>query len=73
MISTNWRAQPLTSHEVIVDLIGSTTIRSDLNVRAELDQGSHAPKEMTATKAQFARGRSAASSPTPSMANGTTQ
>ncbi len=32
--------QRLTSHQVIVDLIGSTTTRSGLSVRAELDQGS---------------------------------
>jgi transposase len=36
-ISTNWRGQPLTSHEVIVNLIGATTDSSGLVVHAELD------------------------------------
>ena len=36
-ISMNWRAQPLTSHEVIVELIGSTTTQSGLRVEAQLD------------------------------------
>lgn len=33
----NWRGKPLTSHEVIVDLIGATTTKSGLRIRAELD------------------------------------
>ena len=33
----NWRGQPLTSHEVIVNLIAGTTTRTGLTVRAELD------------------------------------
>jgi hypothetical protein len=36
-ISTNWRGQPLTSHEVIINLIGATTNSSGLTVHAELD------------------------------------
>ena len=36
-ISMNWRGKPLISHEVIVNLIGSTTTRSGLTVTAELD------------------------------------
>jgi len=36
-ISMNWRGKPLISHEVIVNLIGSTTTKSGLNIRAELD------------------------------------
>jgi hypothetical protein len=36
-ISTNWRGQPLTSHEVIVNLIGATTNSTGLTVHAELD------------------------------------
>jgi Rhodopirellula transposase DDE domain len=36
-ISTNWRGKPLTSHAVIVSLIGATTSRTGLSVRAELD------------------------------------
>jgi predicted nucleic acid-binding protein len=38
-ISMNWRGRPLVSHEVVVDLIGSTTTRTGLRVRAELDRG----------------------------------
>jgi hypothetical protein len=38
-ISMNWRGQPLTSHEVIVELIGGTTTRQGLQVRAERDPG----------------------------------
>jgi hypothetical protein len=36
-ISLNWRGKPLISHEVIVNLIGSTTTRQGLTIRAELD------------------------------------
>lgn len=38
-ISLNWRGRPLVSHEVVVDLIGATTTRTGLRVRAELDRG----------------------------------
>lgn len=37
----NWRGRPLTSHEVIVDLIGATTTRQGLKVHAERDVGSY--------------------------------
>jgi Rhodopirellula transposase. len=40
-ISMNWRGRPLTSHEVVVDLIAATTSRTGLIVQAELDQGSY--------------------------------
>jgi transposase len=36
-ISLNWRGTPLISHEVIVNLIGGTTNRNGLRIRAELD------------------------------------
>lgn len=36
-ISMNWRGKPLISHEVIVNLIGSTTTKKGLNIMAELD------------------------------------
>ena len=36
-ISMNWRGKPLVSHEVIVNLIGSTTTQSGLIINAELD------------------------------------
>ena len=38
-ISMNWRGRPLTSHQVVVDLIAKTTTRTGLKVRARLDQG----------------------------------
>ncbi|MGH8990992.1 MAG: ISAzo13 family transposase, partial [Acidimicrobiia bacterium] len=38
-ISMNWRGRPLTSHQVVVDLIGATTTRTGLKIRAELDEG----------------------------------
>ncbi len=36
-ITMNWRGRPLISHEVIVNLIGATTTRKGLKVRARLD------------------------------------
>jgi hypothetical protein len=36
-ISMNWRAKPLVSYRVIVDLIGATTTDTGLTVRCELD------------------------------------
>ncbi len=41
-ISMNWRGRPLTSHEVIINTIASTTTRAGLQVHAELDL-SHYP------------------------------
>jgi Rhodopirellula transposase DDE domain len=40
-ISMNWAGQPLTSHEVAVNLIAGTTTRTGLTVKAELDSGSY--------------------------------
>lgn len=37
-ISMNWRGRPLVSHEVIVKLIGETTTRTGLEVKAQLDK-----------------------------------
>jgi len=39
-ISMNWRGRPLTSHEVVVNLIAGTT-RTGLTVHAELDEGAY--------------------------------
>ena len=36
-ITKNWRGRPLTSYEVIVNLIGNTTTKTGLTVRAALD------------------------------------
>jgi hypothetical protein len=40
-ISQNWRGRPLISHEVIVSSIASTTTKTGLKVRAELDLESY--------------------------------
>ena len=40
-ITMNWRGRPLTSHEVIVATIASTTTGTGLTVRAELDTGTY--------------------------------
>jgi transposase len=40
-ISQNWRGKPLISHQVIVNLIASTTTAKGLQVRAELDSGAY--------------------------------
>jgi hypothetical protein len=37
-ISKNWRAKPLVSHEVIVNLISSTTTQTGLKVRCRIDE-----------------------------------
>ncbi len=37
-ISMNWRGRPLTSHQVVVNLIANTTNRKGLKVRARLDE-----------------------------------
>jgi hypothetical protein len=52
-ISTNWRGRPLTSHEVIVDLIGATTTRQGLRVHAERDVNAY-PKGVSVTDAELA-------------------
>jgi hypothetical protein len=36
-ITLNWRGRPLTSYQVVINLIGSTTTRTGLHVRAALD------------------------------------
>jgi hypothetical protein len=40
-ISQNWRGKPLISHEVIVNLIASTTTETGLTVRAKLDPATY--------------------------------
>jgi hypothetical protein len=52
-ISMNWRGQPLTSHEVVVELIGAATTRTGLSVHAELDTGSY-PTGVRASDEQMA-------------------
>jgi len=52
-ITMNWRGRPLTSLEVIVDLIGATTTKQGLKVHAERDLGSY-PKGVKVTDAELA-------------------
>jgi hypothetical protein len=40
-ITLNWRGRPLTSHQVIIDLISNTTTATGLTVHAELDTGAY--------------------------------
>jgi transposase len=40
-ISQNWRGKPLTSHEVMVNLIGATTTKTGLHVRSALDANTY--------------------------------
>ena len=37
-ITENWRGQPLVSHEVIIQLIGGTSTKTGLKIRARLDK-----------------------------------
>ena len=37
----NWRGRPLISHQVVVDLISSTSTTTGLTVRAVLDTGQY--------------------------------
>jgi hypothetical protein len=41
-ITQNWRGRPLTSHEVIVNLIGNTATQTGLHIHAELDTNHYA-------------------------------
>ena len=36
-ITSNWRGQPLETHQIVVDLIGSTRTKTGLVVKAKLD------------------------------------
>lgn len=42
-ITANWRGRPLISREVVVNLIGSTTTREGLRIKATLDENTYAP------------------------------
>src|SRR6056297_323840 len=41
-ITENWRGRPLVSHEVVVNVIGSTRTRTGLRIQAALDTNSYA-------------------------------
>lgn len=40
-ITANWRGRPLISREVVVNLIGATTTREGLHIKATLDENSY--------------------------------
>jgi Rhodopirellula transposase DDE domain len=52
-ITMNWRGRPLTSHEVVVNLIGATTSSKGLKVQAHRDTGTY-PKGIKVTDAELA-------------------
>ena len=52
-ITMNWRGRPLASHEVVVNLIASTTTRTGLVVRCELDKTEY-PTGQKVSKKQLA-------------------
>jgi len=52
-ITQNWRGRPLLSRAVIVNLIGHTTTRTGLHIRAELDTNSY-PAGIKVTDAELA-------------------
>ena len=53
VITSNWRGRPLTSHQVVVELIGATTSRTGLTVHAEADTNSY-PRGVKISDAQMA-------------------
>ena len=53
-ITANWRAQPLVSHQVVVNLIGATKTSTGLHIQAELDTGPY-PKGRKITDQQMAQ------------------
>lgn len=52
-ITMNWRGRPLTSHEVVIELIGATTTRAGLTVHAEADNNSY-PRKIRISDAEMA-------------------
>jgi DDE family transposase len=44
-ITENWRGRPLVSHDVVVNLVGSTTTRTGLHIRAAPDRSSYPTKQ----------------------------
>jgi len=55
-ISMNWRGRPLVSHEVVLNLISSTTTRTGLRVRARLDRNRY-PTKIKVTDEELAQVR----------------
>ena len=52
-ISMNWRAKPLISRQVVIDLIAATTTRTGLEVHARLDEGTY-PKAIEVSDTELA-------------------
>ena len=52
-ISMNWRAKPLISRQVVIDLIAATTTRTGLEVHARLDESAY-PKGIKVSDAELA-------------------
>jgi len=52
-ITANWRGRPLISREVVVKLIGATTTREGLRIKARLDENSY-PKGLKVSDEEFA-------------------
>jgi len=52
-ISINWRAKPLTSRQVVIDLISNTTTTMGLKVYARLDENAY-PTKIKVTDAEIA-------------------
>ena len=52
-ISINWRGKPLTSHQVVIDLIAATNTKTGLKVYARLDPDSY-PDKIAVTNQQLA-------------------
>ena len=55
-ISINWRGQPLTSIDLVVRLIGATTTKSGLVVKADIDRDKY-PTGLKVTDAEMAKVR----------------
>jgi hypothetical protein len=53
-ITENWRARPLVSQDVVVNLIGSTSTKTGLTIRAKLDKKRY-PKGIEVTDAEIAQ------------------
>jgi hypothetical protein len=45
-ITNNWRGRPLSSRQVVVELIGATTTKSGLKVKAKLDENPYPTKQL---------------------------
>ena len=51
-ITMNWRAKPLVSYQVIIDLIGATTTKTGLKIVCELDTNTY-PKGIVVSDAEM--------------------